>query len=95
MVLLPWIFTVCVFGFSIFIEHTFKQQDSQKSKASSLYFEGHALLVLIVLGHFMLKLWHVSFGDTILSKAGGMIARYNFAFLFDMNPRFQDLYSVP
>ena len=98
--LLPWIFTVCVFGFAIFIEHTFhncKNENSEliPTKTSNLYFEGYALLVMVVLVYFMLKLWNVSFGDTILSNAGGVLFRYNYAFLFDMNPNIRDHYSIP
>lgn len=97
--LLPWIFTVCVFGFSIFIEHTFQHMKTDTNhtsiKTSNLYYEGYAFLVIIVLGYFMLKLWHVSFGDTILSNAGGVIYRLNYAFFFDMNPKITELYSIP
>lgn len=96
--LLPWIFTICVFGFSIFIENTLRKVQDENvitSKTASLYYEGYASLVLFVLGFYTLKLWHVSFGDTILSNAGDVIFRNNYALLFDMNPNIPNLYSIP
>jgi len=99
MWMLPPIFTVCVFGISIFIEHTYGRcKEGVQCLAETTkhtYFTGHALLVMIVLGHFMIELWHVSLGDKILGNAGGMLPRLNFAFLTEMNPNFPTLYSIP
>lgn len=97
--LLPWLFSAFVFCFSIFIEHTHQsltdKENILKGIVPHMYFEGHAFVVAMVLGYFMLKLWHVSLGDTTLSNAGGMLPRYNFAFFEDMNSKIPSLYSVP
>jgi hypothetical protein len=97
MTLLPWIFTVCVFAFSILIEYTLQPLNSDEAVThvtSHLYYRGHTLLVAAVLGHFMLKYWHVSLGDLTLSNAGRILPGINFAFAFDMNHKMPGLYAT-
>ena len=99
--ILPWVYTVSVFGFSIFIEHILENLPTKdvdlgvlSSKTSQWYFLGNSLLVAAVLGYYMLNLWHVSLGDTTLSNAGALLPRMNFAFISGMNPRFPMQYTL-
>jgi hypothetical protein len=98
MTLLPWIFTICVFAFSILIEHTFKsntvKEDFIPDFTSHLYYRGYTILVLTVIVHFMLKHWHVTVGDTTLSNAGRVLSHYNFAFASGINHNIPSLYST-
>jgi hypothetical protein len=97
MTLLPWVFTICVFAFSILIEHTLQPLNSDEavSKVTAhLYYRGHTLLVVAVIGHFMLNLWHVSLGDLTLSNAGRVLPGINFAFASDMNYKMPGLYTI-
>jgi len=98
MWLLPAIFTVGAFGFSILVEHTFqhagKADDMLHKITSHMYSLGHSHVVVIVLVYFMLKLWRVSLGDTTLSNVGEVLPRLNFAFSYHTNPKIPSLYSV-
>ena len=98
MTLLPWVFTICVFAFSILIEHTFKAKnvadDFTTHFTSHLYYRGYTILVLTVIVHFMLKHWHVTVGDTTLSNAGRVLSNYNFAFASGINHNIPSVYST-
>jgi hypothetical protein len=102
MWVLPWIYVVYVFGFSIYIEHmmeTIKNPDTaiHTDVISSLYFLGNTLVIIAVLGFYTIRLWHVTFGDTTLSNADTRLSlgsSVNFAFDSNGNAARLDQYFI-
>lgn len=68
----PWVYTVYVFGFTIYLEHmmqNIQNEDVKDMTTKNLYSLGNSLVVIIAIGYYALKNYQLTFGDTILSNA--------------------------
>jgi hypothetical protein len=95
---LPWIYVVYVFGFSIYLEHMLenvKDASVRDDVIKHLYFLGNSLVVTVLIGFYIVKLWHLTFGESTLSNADmAFPTTSNVNFAFNLNPRDPLQYAI-